>query len=81
MHLLKEISLPVRIGLITTGQPTDGGTMCGGCLGVQRVLSIPIHRSWEADNRRVPALARQLEELHAFEEDLREVLPMSPGWT
>jgi hypothetical protein len=29
MHLFKQISLPVRIGLVTTGKPTDGGTICG----------------------------------------------------
>jgi len=44
MHFLKQISLPVRIGLITTGQPTYDGSICGACLRIQRVLPIPIHR-------------------------------------
>jgi len=45
VDLLKKISLSVGIGLITTGKPADGGSICGACLGIQRVLSAPIHRS------------------------------------
>jgi hypothetical protein len=44
MHLLQQIFLLIGMGLITPGQAPDDGTIDRACLGIQCVLSAPIHR-------------------------------------
>ena len=45
VHLLKQISSFIGIGLITAGEPPDGGPVYGVCLRIQCVLRVPIDGS------------------------------------
>jgi hypothetical protein len=51
------------------------GIMIGGQIG--RLIDAGYQKFYEADGRRVPALATHLTALHAFEEDLREALGLT----
>jgi hypothetical protein len=45
VDLLKEIPLPVRVGFIAAGEPSDDVTVYGACLHVKLVLCAPIDRN------------------------------------